>query len=81
MAHPHVRHRHQLVCPGRRARPLLPATGTGASVNVPLGGPGTSTAPSLLTQQTANWSFSYTHNPATPGGNYSGVVMFTATAL
>ena len=67
--------------PGAVPAPLLPATGTGASVNVPLGGPGTSTAPSLLTQQTANWTFSYTHNPATPGGNYSGVVTFTATAL
>ena len=67
--------------PGAVPVPLLPATGTGASVNVPLGGPGTATAPSLLTQQTADWTFSYTHNPATPGGSYSGVVMFTATAL
>ena len=67
--------------PGAVPAPLLPATGTGASVNVPLGGTGTSTAPSLLTQQTADWTFSYTHNPATPGGSYSGVVTFTATAL
>ncbi|WP_157667658.1 hypothetical protein [Comamonas serinivorans] len=61
--------------------PALPAAGTGAAVLVPTGGTGTSAAPSLLTQQTANWTFTYTHPPATPAGSYSGTVTFTATAL
>ena len=61
--------------------PALPAAGTGTAVVIPTGGAGTSAAPSLLTQQTANWTFTYTHPPATPAGSYSGTVTFTATAL
>lgn len=55
--------------------PPLPASGTGASVNVT----GTAFA-NLVTQRSANWTFSYTGSTAPMAGAYSGQITFTASA-
>jgi hypothetical protein len=55
--------------------PLIPNSGTGASVNVA----GTSFT-NLVTQRTANWTFSYTPAASLPAGVYSGLLTFTASA-
>ena len=55
--------------------PLIPNSGTGASVNVA----GTSFT-NLVTQRTANWTFSYTPAASLPAGLYSGLLTFTASA-
>lgn len=60
--------------------PVIPDSGTGASVNV-LGG-GSSIGGTLVTQRTANWTFNYV--PTTTGlsaGTYSGTLTFTASSL
>ncbi len=54
--------------------PPLPASGTGSSVNVA----GTAFS-NLVTQQTANWTFSMA-SASYPAGNYSGQLQFTASA-
>lgn len=54
--------------------PPIPATGTGAAVNVP----GTSFN-SLVTLQRANWTFSYANSASRTAGTYNGVVTFTAS--
>jgi hypothetical protein len=55
--------------------PLIPNSGTGASVNVA----GTAFT-NLVTQRTANWTFSYTPAASLPAGVYSGLLTFTASA-
>ena len=60
--------------------PVIPGSGTSASVNV-VGG-GSSIGGTLVTQRSANWTFNYV--PSTSGlsaGTYSGTLTFTATAL
>ena len=60
--------------------PVIPDSGTSASVNV-VGG-GSSIGGTLVTQRSANWTFNYV--PSTGGlsaGTYSGMLTFTATAL
>lgn len=60
--------------------PVIPDSGTSASVNV-VGG-GSSIGGTLVTQRSANWTFNYV--PSTSGlsaGTYSGTLTFTATAL
>lgn len=58
--------------------PLVPASGTGAGVNVALGGPGTAAAPGLLTYRSANWTFSYDPATAPSPGSYNGQITFLA---
>ncbi len=55
--------------------PLIPNSGTGASVNVA----GTSFT-NLVTQRTANWTFSYAPVATLPAGVYSGLLTFTASS-
>lgn len=55
--------------------PLIPDTGTGASVNVT----GTAFA-NLVTVRGANWTFGYANTVAAPAGVYTGQVTFTASA-
>jgi hypothetical protein len=60
--------------------PVIPDSGTGASVNV-LGG-GSSIGGTLVTERAANWTFNYV--PSTTGlsaGTYSGTLTFTASSL
>lgn len=55
--------------------PLIPNTGTGASVNV------VSTAfAGLVTQRTANWTLSYANLASRTAGTYTGQVTFTASS-
>lgn len=54
--------------------PIIPATGTGASVNVV----GTSFA-GLVTTRSANWTFGYANTVSPPAGSYSGEITFTAS--
>lgn len=55
--------------------PLISNTGTGAGVNVvPTAFAG------LVTQRTANWTFSYANLSARPAGTYAGQVTFTASS-
>lgn len=55
--------------------PVVPATGTGAAVNV------TGTAfGNLVTLQSANWTFDYSNSIAVPAGSYNGRISFTASA-
>jgi hypothetical protein len=55
--------------------PLIPNTGTGAGVNVvPTAFAG------LVTQRTANWTFSYANLSSRPAGTYAGQVTFTASS-
>ena len=60
--------------------PVLPATGTGTSVNVT--GGGTGAINSLVTLRSANWTFALpASNAATyAAGQYSGQLTFTASA-
>lgn len=60
--------------------PVVPNSGTGATVAVATGGTGTTAAPALLTYRSAVWTFSYTPGPAMSAGVYSGQVGFTASA-
>jgi len=55
--------------------PLIPNAGSGASVNVV----GTSFT-NLVTQRTANWTFSYTPLATQRAGNYTGQISFTASS-
>ncbi len=55
--------------------PLIPDSGTGAGVNVT----GTSFA-NLITQRSANWTFTYTGGVIPAAGVYNGEVRFTASA-
>lgn len=55
--------------------PPVPASGTGTAVNVT----GNSFA-NLVTQRSANWTFSYTGSGAPVAGQYSGEITFTASA-
>ncbi len=60
--------------------PLIPDSGTSASVNVVAGG--SSIGGTLVTQRSANWIFNYV--PTTTGlsaGVYSGTLTFTASSL
>lgn len=60
--------------------PVIPNSGTGASVNVVAGGGEIGGV--LVTQRSANWTFSYV--PTTTGlsaGIYSGTLTFTASSL
>lgn len=55
--------------------PLIPNTGTGAAVNVvPTAFAG------LVTQRTANWTFSYANLSSRTAGTYTGQVTFTASS-
>lgn len=54
--------------------PLVPATGTGASVSV-----GATDYLPLVTVRTANWTFSYANAANRPAGSYTGQVTFTAS--
>ncbi|HPY40037.1 MAG TPA: hypothetical protein PLM98_05930 [Thiolinea sp.] len=54
--------------------PLVPDTGTGASVNV------TPTLSGLVTERTANWSFAYSTTQPLSAGVYNGQLLFTASA-
>lgn len=55
--------------------PLISNTGTGAGVNVvPTAFAG------MVTQRTANWTFSYANLSARPAGTYAGQVTFTASS-
>jgi hypothetical protein len=55
--------------------PVIPNTGTGASVNVV----GTAFT-NLVTQRTANWTFAYTPLTTQAAGNYTGQISFTASS-
>jgi hypothetical protein len=55
--------------------PLVPASGTGAAVNVT----GTSFA-NLITERNANWTFSYLPSAPPTAGVYQGVITFTASS-
>jgi hypothetical protein len=55
--------------------PPIPNAGTGPSVNVA----GTAFT-NLVTQRTANWTFSYTPAATLPAGVYAGLLTFTASA-
>lgn len=55
--------------------PPIPSSGMGSSVNIV----GTSFA-NLVTQRSANWTFSYTGSTAPVAGAYSGQITFTASA-
>jgi hypothetical protein len=55
--------------------PLIPDSGTGAAVTVA----GTSFA-NLITQRSANWTFTYTGGVIPAAGVYTGEVRFTASA-
>jgi hypothetical protein len=60
--------------------PTIPNSGTSASVNVITGG--STIGGTLVTQRSANWTFSYV--PSTTGlsaGIYSGTLTFTASSL
>ena len=57
--------------------PPIPASGTGATVNVAGGGPGTVNG--LVTNRSANWTFSYANSASYPAGTYSGQLTFTAS--
>lgn len=56
--------------------PPIPNTGSGTAVNVT----GTSFA-NLVTQRTANWTFSYVSSGTSTAGSFNGTVMFTASSL
>lgn len=56
--------------------PVIPNSGTGTAVNVA----GTAFA-NLITERSANWTFSYSGSGASTAGSYSGTVTFTASAL
>lgn len=56
--------------------PPIPNSGSGTAVNVA----GTSFA-NLVTQRTANWTFSYVGSGASTAGSFNGTVMFTASSL
>lgn len=55
--------------------PPIPGSGTGDAVQVV----GTSFA-NLITERTANWTFSYVGSGASSAGTYSGTVTFTASS-
>lgn len=55
--------------------PQIPNTGTGTAVNVA----GTAFA-NLVTQRTANWTFSYANLASRTAGTYTGQVTFTASS-
>lgn len=57
--------------------PPIPPSGSGSAVNVASGGG--SPHFSQVTQRSANWTFTYTHNPSRPAGVYSGQLAFTAS--
>ena len=56
--------------------PPVPDSGTGAAVNVT----GTAFA-NLVTERVADWTFSYADSSDSTAGSYTGVLMFTASAL
>ncbi len=60
--------------------PQIPNTGASAATFATLGGAGTAAAPTLLTYQTANWSYQYNSTTPPPAGAYSGVITYTASA-
>jgi hypothetical protein len=55
--------------------PLLPNTGTGATVNV-----AATAFTGKVTDRTANWSFAYANTVSPAAGTYNGQVVFIATA-
>lgn len=58
--------------------PVIPNSGTGAAVNV--AGGGTGAINSLVTLRSANWTFNYANTVPARAGQYSGQLVFTASA-
>jgi len=61
--------------------PVVPNSGSGANVNVALGGAGTAAAPTFLTYRSADWTFGYTAATVAAAGTYVGEITFTASVL
>ncbi|WP_454905427.1 hypothetical protein [Variovorax gossypii] len=60
---------------GNLPAPVIPATGSGATVNV---APTDTTG--LVTVRNATWTFQYANSASRTAGTYSGVVTFTASS-